>query len=74
MGVDGSFSFEGVTKAISLIIDFNLPEAMLSFDDIESHQNYDFYSIEYTEMKSMMLPKGSMMPIENINTMTLTRI
>ncbi len=43
----GRFYFDGITKAISLNIDFCQPEAMLSFDDIDTDKNYDHYSIQY---------------------------
>jgi len=44
---DGSFYFYGITKAITLIFDFRQPEAMLSFNDIDTNQNYDYYAIQY---------------------------
>jgi len=41
------FYFKGITRAISLHIDFRQPEAMLSFDDIDTNEYFDDYSIQY---------------------------
>jgi hypothetical protein len=41
------FYFDGISKAISLYIDFCLPEAMLSFNDPKTQENYDHYTIQY---------------------------
>lgn len=43
----GGFYFEGITKAISLIMDFYQPEAMLNYNDIDTGENYDFGYIQY---------------------------
>ena len=43
----GGFYFKGITKNISLYIAFQYPEAMLSFCNIETKENYDYYSIQY---------------------------
>jgi len=43
----GGFYFNGITKAISLVIDFHQPDAMLVFDDIATEELYDLYSIQW---------------------------
>jgi len=43
----GGFYFDGITKAISLIIDFYQLEASLSFNDIHTGENYDYAYIQY---------------------------
>ena len=43
----GGFYFKGITRAINLIIDYRLPEVILSFDDISTDENYDYHTIEY---------------------------
>jgi len=43
----GGFYFDGITQAISLLIDFSTPEAILSFDDLKTQQNYDYHTIQY---------------------------
>jgi len=55
---NGSFYFVGITKAISLHMDFRQPEAMLSFDDIKTDENYDYYTIEYIGRKKYNPTKG----------------
>lgn len=42
-----SFYFSGITKAITLCMEFSQPEAMLLFDDLETGENYDIFSIQY---------------------------
>jgi len=54
----GGFYFNGVTKSISLIIDFRQPEAMLSFDEIDTEINYDYHSIQYIGDKKYNSIKG----------------
>jgi len=44
---DGSFYFVGITKAIRLFVDFAQPEAMLLFDDMQTKENYEIYTINY---------------------------
>jgi hypothetical protein len=44
---DDSFTFLGITSAITLHIEFSQPEVMLSFDDVETKENYDIFSIQY---------------------------
>ena len=43
----GEFYFEGITKAISLIMDFDRLEAMLNYTDIDTGENYDFGYMQY---------------------------
>ena len=54
----GGFYFEGITKAISLHIDFRQPEAELSFNDIETNENYDYYAIQYIGREKYNPSKG----------------
>lgn len=54
----GGFYFTGIIKSISLHIDFNQPEAMLSLDDIDSGENYDFISIQYIGNEKYNSSKG----------------
>jgi hypothetical protein len=44
---EGGFYFEGITKAINLIINYRIQEAMLSFEDRDTKENYDYHSIQY---------------------------
>ena len=55
---NGEFYFNGITKAISLNIDFRNPEAMLRFDNIATEENYDYYSIHYIGNKKYNPSKG----------------
>ena len=43
----GGFYFEGITKAISLNIEFYQPEAMLYFNNIETNETFEYFSIQY---------------------------
>lgn len=43
----GEFYFKGITKAISLKVDFSQPEAMLWFKNLDTDEIYDLYSIQY---------------------------
>lgn len=43
----GGFYFEGISKAISLYIDFSQPEAELHFNHPLTNENYDLYTIQY---------------------------
>jgi len=54
----GGYYFRGITKAINLNMDFSQPEAELSFDDIETNENYDYYTIEYIGNKKYNPTKG----------------
>jgi len=54
----GGFYFKGITKAISLHIDFLQPEAELSFNDINTNENYDYNAIEYIGREKYNPAKG----------------
>ena len=43
----GGYYFEGITKAISLSIEFSQPEAELHFNNPINDENYDLCSIQY---------------------------
>jgi len=52
------FTFDGVTEAVSLSINFSRPEAELSFNDINSNENYDYYTIQYIGNEQYNEAKG----------------
>jgi len=55
----GGFYFKGITKAITLHLDFRQPEAaMLRFDDIKTGKNYDYYAIQYIGNEKYNPDKG----------------
>lgn len=54
----GGFYFKGITKAITLHIDFRQPEAMLRFEDVKTNETYDYYAIEYIGNEKSHPDKG----------------
>jgi len=57
----GGYYFKGITKAITLHIDFRLPDAYLSFSDINENDEdnlYDFYSIQWIGNQKYHSTKG----------------
>jgi len=43
----GGFYFEGITKAISLHIEFYQPEAILYFNNLSTQETFEYFSIQY---------------------------
>jgi len=54
----GGFYFKGITKAISLHMNFRQPEAELSFNNIVTGENHDYYSIQYIGNEKYNPSKG----------------
>jgi hypothetical protein len=43
----GGFYFDGITKAISLNLEFYQPEAMVYFNNIATNETFEYFSIQY---------------------------